>query len=70
MKFIVLLVGMALVAWLVATQLKGNNTVTVNGVAQGTPKQILDHTRDSVTKSMQLEQQNGDKSAAAADANQ
>jgi hypothetical protein len=70
MKLVILLVGLALVAWLVATQLNGQKTVVLNGVDQGTPKQILDHTRESVTHSMQVEQQQANDRAAAAGANQ
>jgi len=70
MKFVVLLVGLAIVAWLVATQLNAAKTVSVNGVDQGTPKQILDHTRESVTRSMQVEQQRANDGAAQAAANQ
>lgn len=46
MKLVVLLVGLALAAWLVATQLQTKKTfVGVEGAPQGTPQQLLDQTR-------------------------
>jgi hypothetical protein len=46
MKLLVLLVGMALAAWLVVTQLQTKKSfVGVDGAPQGTPQQVLDQTR-------------------------
>jgi hypothetical protein len=46
MKLVVLLVGMALAAWLVMTQLNTKKTfVGVEGAPQGTPQQLMDQTR-------------------------
>ena len=47
MKLVILLVGMALAAWLVTTQLQTKRTfVGVEGAPQGTHQQVLDQTRE------------------------
>jgi len=66
MKFVVLLVGMAIVAWLVATQLKTARIATTPGGPQGTPKQIIDQTQDRLKAAGALEQKQLDAAAKAA----
>lgn len=57
MKFVFMLIGLAVLAWIIATQLNTAKVIsTGDGTVQGTPSQIEQHAKDSVEKSMQLEQ--------------
>lgn len=66
MKLVILLVGLAIVAWLVATQINTPKTQTFNGVEgapSGTPQQILDQTRDRAKQIERDAQKRADQAA-------
>lgn len=66
MKFIVLLAGMALIAFMVATELRTAKVTGIKGAPSGTPAQIEKQTEKNVEKSMQLEEKRGQQAAKAA----
>lgn len=70
MKLVLMLIGLAVLAWIIATQLNTAKVVATPEGVGGTPAQIEQHAKESVEKSMQLEQQQADQRAAAAQANQ
>jgi hypothetical protein len=64
MKFVILLVGMALVAWLVMTQLDTAKKTGVPGAPEGTPQQLLDQTRQKLDAANAAEQKRAGQAAA------
>jgi len=58
MKFVILLVGMAIVAWLVSTQLNTAKVVAAgDATVQGTPAQIEQQAKERAEAAMKKEQQ-------------
>jgi hypothetical protein len=61
-----MLIGLAVLAWIISTQLNTAKTIsTGDSTVQGTPVQIEQHAKDSVTKAMQQEQRQAEDRAAA-----
>ena len=56
MKLVLMLVAMAVLAWIIATQLKTAKVVAGDGAPAGTPAQIEQRAKDDVTRAMQQEQ--------------
>ncbi|MBS2027328.1 MAG: hypothetical protein JST54_05430 [Deltaproteobacteria bacterium] len=62
MKFVVLLAGMAILAWIIATQLNTAKVVAAgDGTVQGTPQQIVDQTKQRAEAAMKQEQKHLDQ---------
>ena len=70
MKLVFMLIAMAVLAWIIATQLNTAKVVAVHGVPQGTPAQIEQRTKESVERSMQLEQKRANDGMAQTQENE
>jgi hypothetical protein len=50
MKFVVMLIGMAILAWIIATQLNTAKVIAGHDGVQGTPQQIYEQTKERTEK--------------------